>query len=48
MDPQQANQADPRRKPVLRTVLWLALAALAVYVAFLTAGYFGFAGGRGP
>jgi hypothetical protein len=45
MTPQHANDLDSRRKSVRRTVLWLALAAIAVYAAFLLAGYYGFAGG---
>ena len=45
MTPQPANQLDPRRKSVRRTVLWLAVAAAAVYGGFLLLGYLGLAGG---
>jgi hypothetical protein len=46
MSPQQANSADPRRKSVRRTVLWLALAAFAVYSGFLLLGWLGMAGAK--
>jgi hypothetical protein len=46
MDRLPPDAVDPRRKSVRRTVLWLALAAAAVYGAFLLGGYLGFAGGR--
>ena len=45
MSPQHANPVETRRKSVRRTALWLALAAVAVYVAFLVAGVYGVAGG---
>jgi hypothetical protein len=46
MTPQHANDVDPRRKATRRTALWLAAAALAVYITFLVSGYLGFAGGH--
>jgi hypothetical protein len=45
MNPQHANSVETRRKSVRRTASWLALAAVAVYVAFLVAGMYGVAGG---
>jgi hypothetical protein len=39
-----ANATDARRARVRRTVLWLGVAALAVYGTFLLSAYFGFAG----
>ena len=45
MSQQTANHVDPRRKSVRRTVLWLAVAAVAVYGGFLLLGYLGLAGG---
>jgi hypothetical protein len=45
MTPKHASNIESRRKSVRRTVLWLALVAIAVYAAFLLAGYYGFAGG---
>jgi hypothetical protein len=36
-----------RRAAVRRTVLWLALAAIAVYGAFILGGVFGFTGSSG-
>ncbi|MCI1729633.1 MAG: hypothetical protein LKM32_09725 [Chiayiivirga sp.] len=41
-----ANTADARRARVRRTVLWLGVAALAVYAAFIAAGVYGLAGGH--
>ena len=46
MNPQPANPVDPRRKSVRRTVLWLALAAFAVYGGFLVLGWLGMAGAK--
>jgi hypothetical protein len=45
MNPQSANSVETRRKSVRRTALWLAVAAVAVYVAFIVAGIYGVAGG---
>lgn len=45
MNPQPANSVETRRKSVRRTALWLAVAAVAVYVAFIVAGIYGVAGG---
>jgi hypothetical protein len=46
MTPPSANSADPRRKSVRRTVLWLALAAFVVYGGFLVLGWLGMAGAK--
>jgi hypothetical protein len=46
MTPPSANAADPRRKSVRRTVLWLAVAAFAVYAGFLVLGWLGMAGAK--
>lgn len=45
MAPFPAPAADARRARVRRTVLWLGLAALAVYGTFLLSAYLGYAGG---
>lgn len=45
MNPQHAKPVESRRKSVRRTALWLAVGALAVYVAFIVAGIYGVAGG---
>ena len=45
MNPQPANSVESRRKSVRRTALWLAMAAVAVYAAFILAGVYGVAGG---
>jgi hypothetical protein len=43
-----APASPDRRAAVRRTVLWLVLAAVAVYGAFILGGVFGFTGTRGP
>jgi hypothetical protein len=47
MNPQRppaANRAVANR----RTVLWLAVVAVAIYAAFILSGVFGVAGGAAP
>ena len=45
MTAMSAPQPDPRKRAAARRTVWaLALVALAVYVAFILSGVFGFAG----
>lgn len=45
MTAMSAPQPDPRKRAAAKRTVWvLALVALAVYVAFILSGVFGFAG----